>query len=463
MMEQFNQSGGGDIAENTGIPLGTNYELRSPLNSLGCRGENTPKSDQFSKITGEISDLKYSPEATTIERYSLQKTACEILSTKHGKRDRTCTCLRTILSGADGVLVKQSIKTKKCYYTNLMVCGSVWKCPLCNVKISESRAMEIGTAINCHVAVGGKVALLTFTVPHERHDDLKDMVKKLQMAFARTWISPAAKRLKKSIGYVGYIRAKEVTWGFASGWHPHYHMLILYFSDKPEDEVNELIKNEMFPVWQNRCEKIGLGSPSYEHGLDVRGGKYAAEYIAKFDKPQKWGFEKELTKGQSKKSKVANRYGPYDLLREYKKTGSPNMARLFLEYCEGFHGSQFVTWSVGLKDEYGVDDSVAKDKELAKTSDEASKTLSEITPEDWKKIEFHHKRAEVIILAAKGWAVTQAFINSLARPYKKKRKKAKPKLAKTSNVIAFKASDKSVESLGKITGDEWKKIAKGSK
>ncbi len=421
MTQLFNESRA-DTAEITGIPLGsiTSYNGATPL--LASKGENTPQTAQFSTETGEILKPEYSPVAATIERYSLQRASCEILSTKRGKRDRTLSCLRTILSGADGVLVKQSIKTGKCYFKNLMCCGSVWKCPLCNAKISEARAKEIKLVMEAHIKAGGKVALLTFTIPHKRYDDLKFMVKTFQKAFNRMWTSEPAKRLRISIEMDGYARSKETTWSTNNGHHPHYHQIVLYSSDKSEEECMKEMKEVLSPIWSNRCEKVGLGSPSYEHGLDVRNGMNAAAYIAKFEKDRSWGLEKELTKSQSKKSK-GDSYSPWDFLREHKKTGSKEMARLFLEYADAFQGSQFVTWSPGLKDKYDIDDSLAKDKELAKTSDEASKTLAQITHKDWKKIEFHHKRANVQILAEKGWTVTKNYIDSLPRPYKKNRKK----------------------------------------
>lgn len=424
MIALCNQSGGGN-AETRTSPLVLITNNCAPTQNAASEGAKGGRDAYFDKNTGEILNPEYSPAATTIERYALQSAAREILATKSGKMDRTCFCLRRVVHGADEVVVKKSVKHGGTHYKNLMSCGSVWKCPICNAKISENRAAEIRTAIDKHKAIGGKVALLTFTIPHERHDDLKFMVKTIQDAFNRTWKSPAAKRLKKSIEIDGYVRSKEVTYGMANGWHPHLHQLVLYFSDKLETDCIKEIKEELFPVWQNRCEKLGLGLPSYERGLDVRNGMSAAEYVAKFDKPQTWGLDKELTKSQTKKSKVANRYGPFDLLREYLQTGSENMARLFIEYSNGFHGSRFVTWSRGLKDKYDVDDSVKKDKEISESTDDEAITIVQISVDDWRKILFHKRQATILILAKQGRFVTEKYINSLTRPYKKNRVTAK--------------------------------------
>lgn len=45
-----------------------------------------------------------------------------------------------------------------------------------------------------------------------------------------------------------------------------------------------------------------------KHGLDLRDGKYASQYVSK------WGLEHELTKGHIKKGKE-NSLTPFDLLQ----------------------------------------------------------------------------------------------------------------------------------------------------
>jgi len=402
------------------LVLTTSYSAPPEINDLHT--VLPPISANFDPKTGEIKDPGYSYSEALIGKYILQSVSRDMFITRPGKPDRICSCLRMNVPGTTETLVKRSEEFKRCHYGNLVVCGSVWKCPVCNSKISEKRGSEVRPVIESHIAAGGKVAFLTFTIPHARQDILSLMLKQLQSAFNRTWISKSAKRLKKEIQMSGYIRSKEVTYGYANGWHPHLHQLVLYWSENREDEILELIKDELYPVWKNRCEKVGLGSPSYEHGLDVRGGHSAAEYLVKFGKEQKWGLDKELTKGNSKKSNDDNRYTPFDFLREYIQTESKDMTRLFLEYADAFHGSQFVTWSKGLKQKYGIDDSVQKDEEIANSVDELAKLIGRINLNDWKKILFHKKQADVLIFAEKSWEITQEYINSLSRPYYRRRK-----------------------------------------
>jgi len=402
--------------------LGIYTSYSEGARNKGYSGTKQGKSDQFKTKIDKGIGSDYCSNTAIIERFALKSAASEILITKkrNGNIDRTWHCLRTPLPNVDEIPLKQSKAHGKCHFKNLMTCGSVWKCPICNAKISENRAKEIRTVIDSHIKAGGKVALLTFTIPHERQDNLKFMLKASQTAFDRTWKANPIKKLKVIIGMVGYVKSREVTYGHANGWHPHFHQLVLYFSDDHETNILELMKEEIYPVWANRCEKLGLGIPSYERGLDVRGGMDAADYIAKFEKKQEWGLDKELTKGHVKKSKIKDRFSPFDLLRDYIVTNSKNMARLYLEYADAFHGKRFVVWSQGLKDKYGVNDTVEADKKIAESTDDLASLVGLIDLKDWRKIIFHKQVATIKILGEQGWLVVSDFIDSLPRPYKTK-------------------------------------------
>ena len=376
-------------------------------------GTFNPAFDHYSTDTGEIWTSEYDYSDALRIKYRLQTFAREALSEKKGKEHRTVFCLRRLIELATDVTVTKSIEHQRCRYSGVMVCGSVWCCPVCNSRISEVRAEEIKTVVNEHVASGGRVAFLTLTVPHGLGDDLSLMLKSFWMAFTRTWISEAAKRLKKEIVIEGYIRVLETTFSYQNGFHPHYHILLLYRSDRPELEIFDHIKNTLFPPWRNRCVKMGLGSPSYKHGLHVKGGESVAEYLAKFGREQKWGLHRELTKLNSKRSNKDETYTPFDFLRCYLETGDKDMLRLFLEYSEAFHGKKFISWSRGLKERYGIDDSIQKDKEIAESTDELAVVIGRISSEDWKKILHHEERVTVLILAATSWEVTKKFIDSL--------------------------------------------------
>ena len=72
--------------------------------------------------------------ARRVERYALQAVARDILP-----KSRTALCLRTRIKGGDGVGVWKCDHSGTAHYSGLIVCGSVWTCPVCGAKISEKR------------------------------------------------------------------------------------------------------------------------------------------------------------------------------------------------------------------------------------------------------------------------------------------------------------------------------------
>ena len=57
------------------------------------------------------------------------------------------------------------------------------------------------------------------------------------------------------------------------------------------------MEEDMYRVWVDCCEKAGLDKPSRKHGLNLRNGDYANNYVAK------WGLEHEMTKGHIKRAR----------------------------------------------------------------------------------------------------------------------------------------------------------------
>ncbi|MBV6575044.1 rolling circle replication protein, Rep63 protein, partial [Acinetobacter baumannii] len=79
-----------------------------------------------------------------------------------------------------------------------------------------------------------------------------------------------------------------------NGWHPHHHVLLLaeHHDLRFKDYTSELTE-----LWIKACIKAGLNATSMRHGLDLRNGSYADQYVSK------WGLEDELSKGHVKKGR----------------------------------------------------------------------------------------------------------------------------------------------------------------
>ena len=112
------------------------------------------------------------------------------------------------------------------------------------------------------------------------------------------------------MGELGRIRAFEVTHGRKgtnNGWHPHYHFL--QFCQVKADAAQLMDwRTRLYLRWDACCQRAGLGSPSFAHGIDLQDGRKADRYISK------WGLEDELTRGHTKKGRAGGET-PFDLLR----------------------------------------------------------------------------------------------------------------------------------------------------
>ena len=62
----------------------------------------------------------------------------------------------------------------KANYSNIMRCANAWGCPVCAAIISEHRKTEVKEAMDWWQGQGGSV-LLTLTVPHYSHTDIKQL------------------------------------------------------------------------------------------------------------------------------------------------------------------------------------------------------------------------------------------------------------------------------------------------
>ena len=95
------------------------------------------------------------------------------------------------------------------------------------------------------------------------------------------------------------------------------------------------------------CEQNQM-SDVLQHGLDVRGGQFAAEYIAKFGRDQKWGLSREVTMHAAKTGSDNKGAHPFQLLA-WADAGDGQAVEQFREYALAFEGKRMLSWSRGLK------------------------------------------------------------------------------------------------------------------
>lgn len=305
---------------------------------------------------------------------------------------------------------KESVKVWKekerpaAHYSGLQVCGSVWVCPICAAKVTERRRVELRAAVETWKAQGGRVALLTTTVPHYSHQRLPVVLKGFEKARVLLRNRPSWKTWAASAGLRGSIRCLEVTHG-ANGWHVHAHELL--FLDGPQGYTLKALEGLVQGLWRSACVTAGLGETN-GHGARLEDGAKAARYVGK------WGLEEEMTKGHVKHGRAGN-LTPWDLLREVAENGEDDPAELFREYAKGFKGRRQLTWSRGLRDLLGLDVE-STDEELAQKIEEGSVLLGSLTSEEWAAVLYSEKRGELLEVAVtEGWAGVLLFVSKLKR------------------------------------------------
>jgi hypothetical protein len=314
-----------------------------------------------------------------------------------------------IPTGPRDIQVWQSRANHTTSYSGLQTCGSVWTCPVCAAKIAERRRVELLHAIDTHKAAGGALSLLTLTTPHQRGDDLAALLAQQGKALQGFLRDRKVKEVFSEMGYLGQVRALEITHGrltdWNNGWHPHFHILQFHSVQGTEDERKDWTAR-LYLRWVIYCQKAGLGTPSYAHGIKLDDGTRAAQYVTK----GMWGLEDEMTKGHTKKAKGGGET-PFDLLRAFladKQDGQA--AALFREFGECFKGKRQLSWSNGLKARFAVAEKT--DEEISIELQENAYLLGEITLEQWRDILKVDGRATVLeIAAASGWPAVARYLS----------------------------------------------------
>jgi len=329
-----------------------------------------------------VTDISDKIRAIRSERYAMQSVARKALP-----NERVSKCLR-LVNNKSQVEVWKHLKTEKAFYNGLLVCGSVWICPICAAKISERRKLELGQAFDIYKAEKGHMAFLTLTFSHTKFDSLKEILDKFTQASKRFKSGKAYQTIKKLMGIEGTVKGLEVTYSDNNGFHPHSHEVIFY---KNQCEL-EVIKKRLWLMWENACNKLGL-KVSEQYGLTLQSGEDANDYLSKFGTGN-WTLEQEMTKAHIKKGKNEKSLTPFDFLKWYLMTEDNKYLKLFQEYAAVFKGKRQLVWSKGLKAKFLIEEK--SDEVLAKEKLEDADLLGLLTYDEWKFILKNDARAKFL-------------------------------------------------------------------
>lgn len=320
-------------------------------------------------------------------RYQMQAAAKHILP-----GNRVGICLRHQREKYGTVDVFKHRQTQKAFYGGLMVCGSVWICPVCASKISERRRAELKEASNVYREAGGNLTMLTLTLSHSKTDKLDDLLKSLGQAVLKFRSGKRYETLRKELDIVGSVRALEVTYG-KNGWHPHIHLLNFH-ECALEPWQREEYEERFYNLWSAACQKFGL-SCSREHGVKLDDASEADQYIGKWGDlvDKHWGIDSEMTKSHIKKGREEG-LTPFDFLRRIVEDGDLEYAMQFKEYAAAMKGKTQLYWSRGLKKKFEIVEKT--DEEVATEKEEPADLLGGLSWQDWRYIVKHDYRAKLL-------------------------------------------------------------------
>jgi hypothetical protein len=347
------------------------------------------------------SHVKLMPQSfQRLHDYLLQDQSSNLLP-----KERVRKCRRFRIDKMKPRTVMYNEAREKAHYGNVQICGSIWSCPVCAKQITQQRRAELSIGIDqWKTAHSGSVYLLTLTFSHSAAQTLRFNLDGLKRAMKRFYETTKVQAIFKKLAVQHKIKGFEVTYG-GNGWHPHHHVLLL--ASHHDLKFKEYIP-ELSALWIKACVRSGLDAPSMKHGLDLRNGFYADQYVSK------WGLEDELTKGHIKKGKNGG-YTPFDLLNlsiEDIEIFEKKPSRLFQEFALSVKGSRQLVWSRGLKKLLGIDDKT--DQELAEETDKQSITLEPVEDLVFHLLCVYQKRHEYLQAVASDYE-NGCFGNGVAK------------------------------------------------
>jgi hypothetical protein len=283
-------------------------------------------------------------------------------------------------------------------YRGLCTCRGIASCAVCSGRIAAHRASELTDGIERYRALGGTVILVTTTASHTREDRLEDLLERRQQARQRFYRNGTVRRFLESIGYDGRVSALEITFGLATGYHPHDHAAFFVRADTDPHDVQLVLG----PAWVEACRRVGLVA-SLHHGLDVRGGEAAGAYVSKL------GLEVALA---VRKLGRGDRHGIWQLL--HRSASDPWAALAFQTIARTLRKrrQRHLIWSDGLRDYLGLGVELSDEEVMQAKGELDEQMFAWLTHKLWKGVCSNDLRGE--LLQAAGTGDTQSAVDLLA-------------------------------------------------
>lgn len=381
----------------------------SPLPSMPGTAEGRPlvitANNFVNSASSQVSDVqpKTAPKAPKARQQRHQRHQAR------GVLHAITALPRVEACGACSVRPGGTVDVHRGGYAGLATCGSVWACPVCSAKIQHRRRSELQQLVDWAQGQGYSVVFGTMTLRHNADQALQDLWDTLSVCHQRVAQDRAVRELRKDLGFVGYVRAVEVTRG-DHGWHPHIHSLYLLRGDATDEEIDELADTE-FAVWKRTAMRgvtryrryyevagktipdkttaytIPIGAPvreRYELKRVTSPEQAFSDYFAKavYEEKQAAGGRSAATamayemSGSATKTARRTSRTPFQILADLVAAGAGDLIasgedishitddlQAWAEYESASYRRRALTWSRGLKKRAGIGET--SDEEIA--------------------------------------------------------------------------------------------------
>jgi hypothetical protein len=316
-----------------------------------------------------------------------------------------CSRFPVDIPQSKNIEVHKNLENRKAYYKNLMVCGSVWSCPICSLRISTQRVKKLQAAIkywqellSCH-----RVLFVTSTIPHTINQSLHQVRSSFMSARRRMREQKILKRtpgfmsfneICENFGLVGSVSGMETTYG-KNGWHYHSHE-IFFLSWELSSEAIEKLRELMVIAWKRALvsEKVAIKNDDafFKRSIDIElvsSGSDIASYISKTGGG--WTASHEVAKSQVKKGRMGS-MSIFDLARGIAQAQDKQKCqKLIREFSKEMFGKRQLFFSKGMASLLHYDE----DEEL-EDGEGLSELLGIINQIDWQIIRKKELRGEFL-------------------------------------------------------------------
>lgn len=317
-------------------------------------GEHTQKSECSPKNPSLDNKAKFvrqkSTESLKGRIWKMRNMASEILTFSEevnikveNKYPRICLCGRFHHNKRQSpVIVAKGATSKKAFYSNLVTCGSVWRCPVCSYKITKVRQVEVFKLLSWYQDNDYNMSFLTLTMRHSKRYSLKHYLSVMLDEFRKF------QRLRKYASFskcnIGMIKALEITCSDNNGWHPHLHIIFVHKKGVSHEQI-ALYMKDLLPAWANR--KNINGTVKNQVYKPVYNEEDLSDYITK------WDSSKEITQGNMKTARGKSRTA-FGILSDLvdKKIDDYFGRQLFLMYHSATKGRNHLIISKGIRAKY---------------------------------------------------------------------------------------------------------------